>query len=651
MVGALFLVVVCAALSYAHPAFAQQGGQPVSIEPATPLPAAPVEPVTMQALPEIPTEATTLEPYVDGLFDALVKSGRIPGAAVVIVRNGEVALKKGYGFSNLETRKAVDPDATLFRMASLSKMFTATVAMQLVEAGKLDLNSDVNVYLDEFKIASRFPEPVTLAHLLTHTAGFDDRFLGIAAPADAPTEALGAHLAHKMPERAMPVGRTLSYSNYGYALAGHIAERVGGVDFRSLVKNKVFDPLGMTRSQFGVPFPIAAAMALPYRRNAPTGALTPGAFDQVLDEPAGNMVATANDMGLFMLSALGKGPQLLTAATTDLMQTDHFTPGPTSAAWTYGFASGKHNGVRWIGHGGAWPGYAAQLRINRETQSGFFFVLNTDNQADLVQPITVALSDRLWSNQGRQVTFDIGRAKIAAQSLAGSYIANRRVRGDFILVAAGAGMFHIAPNPDGSLTATTTQFPRPLAFQPVSDGVWEQPELRWRIAAHRDGGGDVDGILLDADLYERVGVLQNFSIHAPVLIGAIGVLALGLVWWLGVYVMRKLFNEPAAAIPFAPRVFGYGAMAAGLFFGVGFLAAFGFVNDQDILMGRIGILGPVLAAPYVLAPLAAAMLYFAAQGFGRGLRARLAQVSYALILLATILILMFSWAWNLHLLA
>ena len=95
---------------------------------------------------------------------------------IVVVKDGQVYFAKGYGYADLKNRISVDPERTLFRIASVAKVVTGTAIMQLVESGQLDLHRDVNAYLTRFKIENKFDRPITMAHLLTHTPGLDERY-------------------------------------------------------------------------------------------------------------------------------------------------------------------------------------------------------------------------------------------------------------------------------------------------------------------------------------------------------------------------------------------------------------------------------------------------------------------------------------------
>ena len=159
-----------------------------------------------------------LEAFADSFFPKQIKRLKIPGVSFVLVQDGEIVLAKGYGDADLEAGAPISPDTTVMRIGSISKLFVATAVMQLVEQGKLDLETDVNQYLTTFQLEDTLPEPVTLAQLLTHTAGYEDPpYESYTDPAIV--QPLGAYLAESMPPRSDPPGETQRYSNLGYAMS------------------------------------------------------------------------------------------------------------------------------------------------------------------------------------------------------------------------------------------------------------------------------------------------------------------------------------------------------------------------------------------------------------------------------------------------
>ncbi|MFO7684066.1 MAG: serine hydrolase [Chloroflexota bacterium] len=163
-------------------------------------------------------------------------------------------LAKGYGLADRGNNRPVDGTRTLFRTGSVGKLITWTAVMQLAEQGRLDLHADVNDYLD-FTIPATFPEPITLAHLMTHTAGFADQGEALFVLSEEKMMPLRQYLTELQPARVFPPGQAQAYSNYGTALAGYIVERASGESFADYVETHIFAPLEMRHSTLRQPVP------------------------------------------------------------------------------------------------------------------------------------------------------------------------------------------------------------------------------------------------------------------------------------------------------------------------------------------------------------------------------------------------------------
>lgn len=195
-------------------------------------------------------KALGFERFADSLMTAQLAKQHIPGATLAVVREGRIVFARGYGYADLERRTPVDAERTMFRVASVSKLLTATAAMQLVEQGRLDLHADVNEYLGLFKVPPTYPRPVTLFDLLTHTAGFDESNIARKAHRPSDVKPLGDYLARRLPSRVRPPGELICYSNHGMSLAGYLVEVTSGLPFEQYMKERVFTTLGMAHSSF-----------------------------------------------------------------------------------------------------------------------------------------------------------------------------------------------------------------------------------------------------------------------------------------------------------------------------------------------------------------------------------------------------------------
>ena len=212
-----------------------------------------------------PTDPVELEAFLDDLMARDMQELHIAGVAVSVVKDGKLFFAKGYGYADVEKGIPVDAEQTIFGIGSIGKLFTWTAVMQQVEQGKLDLDADVNTYLD-FRIPDTFPQPITLKHLMTHTAGFEDKLLGglVTEPEELvpPRDWIVSH----MPARLYPPGHMPSYTNFNAVLAGYIVARVSGESYDQYIQNHIFSPLGMMHSTVQTPLPPALSeyMSLGY---------------------------------------------------------------------------------------------------------------------------------------------------------------------------------------------------------------------------------------------------------------------------------------------------------------------------------------------------------------------------------------------------
>src|SRR5258708_11398819 len=262
----------------------------------------------------------------------------IAGAVVAVVRDGKVLFAKGYGFSDVEKHKPILPAETLFRPGSISKLFTWTSVMQLVEQGKLDLDRDVNEYLD-YKIPPAFGKPITLRNIMTHTPGFEDTAKELFVADASKMRPLGEYLREHIPARIFPPGVTPAYSNYATAVAGYIVQRVSGKPFEQYVADNLYSPLGMAHTTFVQPLPpnLLPLMSNGYSRASQSAK----PFEFVQSFPAGSVSTSAADMCNFMVAHMQDGKfgnaQILKPETAKLMHARQFAADPRLNGMTLGF--------------------------------------------------------------------------------------------------------------------------------------------------------------------------------------------------------------------------------------------------------------------------------------------------------------------------
>ncbi len=464
------------ALAGAAPASAQRPDLPPS-PPATEL----QSPDRASAPTAARLDRADVEAWLDGLLPYALDRGDVAGAVVVVVKDGQILLAKGYGYADVARRRPVDPARTLFRPGSVSKLFTWTAVMQLVEQGRLDIDHDVNEYLD-FKIPLAFGKPITLRNCLTHTPGLEDVEKNIFTNDTTGIESLGGFLKHWVPERVFPPGQVPAYSNYGAALAGYIVQRVSGEPFDDYIERHIFAPLGMTHSTFRQPLPagLKADMAKGYE----VGSGEPKPFEVVIPAPAGSLSATGEDMARFMIAHLQDGryrdAQILKPETARMMHGSPLTIVPGVHRMLLGFYESDRNGHRGIAHAGDTFFFHSDMNLFVDDGIGIFISLNSGGKEGAAGPIRGAVyeqfADRYLPGKPAAGSVDRETAAKDARLMAGIYDNSRGSATSFLSVLRLLGPVKVTVNPDTtlSLPGLTGLNGQPKRWRETSPFVWRE---------------------------------------------------------------------------------------------------------------------------------------------------------------------------------
>jgi CubicO group peptidase (beta-lactamase class C family) len=340
-----------------------------------------------------PTDPAEMEAFLDELMTRDMEENHIAGAAVAVVKDGQLFFAKGYGYADLENNILVDPEQTLFKIGSVTKLFTWTAVMQMVEQGKLNLNADINTYLD-FRIPDTYPQPITLRHLMTHTSGFEDLHADLVVLEEENMAPRREWLAAHIPARVRPPGEVAAYSNYGAALAGTIVARVSGQSYSQYVQEHILDPLGMesTSAQWPSPPELRARESVGYMYDKGAFQVFPQLFSSEDLFPAGVMRATATDMARFMIAHLQDGrysdaaipeARILEEATARQMHSTLYAPDPRLQGNAYGFFEFSDNGQRVIGHSGGAEPMESLLLLLPDHNLGVFVAYNSLGAGEL----------------------------------------------------------------------------------------------------------------------------------------------------------------------------------------------------------------------------------------------------------------------------
>ncbi|PFS53958.1 penicillin-binding protein [Bacillus cereus] len=328
-----------------------------------------------------------VEAFTNKVIPEKMKKENAAGVALVVVKDNQILFQKGFGFSDKEKNTPIDPKKTVFRLASISKVFTASAVMQLVEQGKIDLNKDIVNYMGGLKYQNNMGEPVTMEHLLTHTTGFD---YVDPRPEDIHYQEndytmLKDYVEDNMPTVVRKPGDTYTYDNFASMLQGYIVQNLTNTPFYKYMAKNIFYPLEMHNSSFVMTNFIKEKLATGYDAN---GDAIPFYQTRPTDMPQGSMFSTGSDVANFMIAQLNDGKfknnHILQKETVEDMQKTKFALHPKYPNMTYGFeffSPQSHNGQYVFGKGGNIPGFSSLMWLIPEHKIGVFVVTNKDSSA------------------------------------------------------------------------------------------------------------------------------------------------------------------------------------------------------------------------------------------------------------------------------
>lgn len=499
--------------------------------------------------------ATDVEAFLDGIVPQQLGRNDIAGAAISVVKDGKVIFAKGYGYADVQNKKPVSAQETLFRPGSISKLFTWTAVMQLYEQGKLDLDRDINDYLD-FKIPDAFGKPITLKNVMTHTPGFEEQIKDLFYEKPS-TPNLGEYLKTHIPGRIYPPGTVPAYSNYATAVAGYIVERVSGRPFDQYVAENILKPLKMDHSTFAQPLPqeLAPYMSNGYR----LGSDSPGSFEIVNPFPAGSLSSSAADMAQFMIAHLQNGQlgdaRILKPETAHLMHSRLFALDDAANAMCYGFYEESRNGQRIIGHGGDTIYFHSDLHLLLDQNVGFFVSYNSaGNSSGLGDSpranLWEAFLDRYYPHTTPAASY--ASAKDDAKAAAGTYTLSRRSENSFLKSASILGQFVVSPVGDGDIEVPQLTGPngKPKRWQGVGPMTFLERDGSDKLIFKPDQNGRMQMILpYPFFVGQRVGALQNGKLLLTVLVVSLVFMLATLILWPVTWFIRRHYQHRLELTP------------------------------------------------------------------------------------------------------
>ncbi|MDP2955406.1 MAG: serine hydrolase domain-containing protein [Longimicrobiales bacterium] len=594
-----------------------------------------------------PTDPAELEAFLDGVMRLQLDEHNTVGAVVTVVKDGQVFFTKGYGYSDWKARTPVDPERTLFRIGSISKLFVWTSVMQLVEDGVLDLDTDINEYLDGVEIPAAFDRPVTLRDILTHSAGFEDWVLELFGDEASDVRPLAEILSEQMPARVRPPGEVSSYSNHATGMAALIVEQAAGVPWDQFVRQRILAPLGMEHFSFAQPLPEALApdMSKGYSGQSPD--FEEKDFEFVPLYPIGAAAASGTTMARFMMAHLQLGrlgdARILEEETARQMQSDLFRMAPGVNAAAHGFYEMSANGERIIGHGGDTFWFHSQLALFPERNLGVFVSYNSQEGGAATGEFIEAFVDRYFPEEEVVPTPPEDFAE-RAERFTGRFRGNRFSHTTLAKLGA-LGSVSVDVTEDGTLRALDSEWVEvaPLTFDERYGN---------RTLVFREGvGGEITHFFLAAVpivAFERVPWRENPMLHLALVVFA-GIMIVGTVvaWPLG-WLARRWYGvkaEDLVRIPTRARLFLWLTAVVFLVFFLGLAVVMGS-DPEGIAVAVPTSLRVLLLLPLAGGGLTLVCLYCALviqqQGFGR----RLTRIAYSTTVLAFMLLLWQLNVWN-----
>jgi CubicO group peptidase (beta-lactamase class C family) len=490
-----------------------------------------------------------LAAFMDSILPFQLKQENVAGAVIIVVKDGNVLFQKGYGYSDVEKKIPVAPDRTLFRPGSISKLFTWTAVMQLVEQGKLDLDRNINDYLD-FKIPATYPQPITLRNLMTHTPGFEEAIKDLIVANGSMVIPLQEYVSTHMPQRVYAPGTTPAYSNYGATLAGYIVQRVSGMPFDDYVEKSIFAPLGMSNTTFQQPLPPQLQSLMSSGYALASGKAKPDEF--VVPAPAGSSATSAVDISHFMFAHLQNGEyngaRILKPETVALMHSAQYGVNPNLPKMALGFYEETRNGHRIIGHGGDPEYFHSDLHLILDANVGFFISYNSAGRH-----VTDARGVLFETFMDRYFPYAIPAAPKPADAasdaklVAGEYISSRRPVTNILSFLGFLGNAKVTPAEDGTITIDSFKGLNdlPITWEEIGPLLYREKDGQHLVGFTRDGNNQlVLAMNFPFMVWTKVSLADNKSFNMFLFVFTLAICLLTLAIWPISAWFRRHYKHP-----------------------------------------------------------------------------------------------------------
>lgn len=499
--------------------------------------------------------------FLDGFMPLQIEQSDIAGAVIAVVKDGALVFAKGYGYADTAKKTPISPETTLFRVGSISKLFIWTAVMQQVELGKLDLDRDVNDYLD-FKIPPAFDKPITMRDIMTHRTGFEEAIKDLFVGTAENLNPLSSYLQSHIPSRIFPPGVTPAYSNYASTLAAYIVERVSGQNFNDYVEEHIIKPLNMDNSTFRQPIPDAlkASMSNGYI----LGSGEPKSFEFVQGAPAGSLSASAVDIAHFMIMHLQNGRygnvQILKPETAMQMHARQEGWPKAINAMCLGFYEQSQNDHRVIGHGGDTVLFHSNLFLILNANTGLFISCNSAGQSPI--NLRAVLFDKFMDRYFPETSSPEPKLSSTIQDMQtvlGTYTPSRRSETTFLAISTLFRQTEVSANLNDntiSMAGCNRLDQQPIRFREIAPMVFREVDGKAKIAFVNDANGNrLAYIDYPFMVFQQVNhIFDKQSVNYFILGLSLSVIVLTLLAWPLAAMIRKHYAKPLGLEPSAKQL-------------------------------------------------------------------------------------------------
>ncbi len=551
-----------------------------------------------------------LESFMDGLIQAYLDNQQIAGATVGIIHNNEIRLLKGYGYANIERGIRVNPEESMFRIGSISKLFTWIAVLQQYEAGRLDLDTDINTYLTAFRIPDTFDEPITLRSLLTHTPGFEDILLELFIHEETPMPDLEEMFRQRLPRRIMPPLTEASYSNHGTGLAQYIVEQVSGLPFEQYVEQYILDPLGMNCTTFRQPLPENLKPFLSNGYAYRDGKFVAQPKEIIPMTGAGGASSTAKDMLIFLKALMNDAGidtiNLMESGTYAIMKEPLLTHAPYMNPVLHGFLDMSPAHIKMIGHGGNTFLFHSFLAMLPEHDTGVFMSFNSENGSMTSYDVMKQFIKRYFPNTEPPPSA-IQLDKEYLKGFTGTYISNRRPHSDALKLIGVLMGTEVFMEEDRLMFRDFFGNMNPMI--PVDSTSFFVEEEQMFVGFLRQHDEKAEKLYISnfpIMAFERSGGLMNLQLHAIIFVISLVVMLFILMVWPWIYFIRRNYEKTPRTPHPLPVFTKLVAWIASLFFFVFLVLMVNATSGgTDIVFGipstmRIALFFPLAAIPMIL---------------------------------------------------